>query len=129
MASTPHRPIAPSPQSLFAPSQFRLAATTLDRFSSSSPFDQSPSMELARSLITNGAVMKRSIHLIALLAVGLAAVACGDSETGPRSPIGPSSLQRGQGRSAFGFNGVIVNGAGTPVVTLNGGGSFDPATG
>jgi hypothetical protein len=62
-----------------------------------------------------------------LLLAGFAIVGCNDSNTAPRNPQGPSYSVRPHGRSAFGFNGTVISAA-NEVVSLTGGGSFDPAT-
>jgi hypothetical protein len=73
--------------------------------------------------------MTHSFRSAVLLLTGLVAAGCSDSRTAPRDPQTPNySLTRAHGRSAFGFNGTIVSATGE-IVTLTGGGSFDPATG
>ena len=74
--------------------------------------------------------MKRVLQFTPLLLGVLVAAACGDSNTAPRSPNTPPSyslLERGQGRTGFGFNGTVVSAA-LQKISLNGGGSFDAST-
>jgi hypothetical protein len=72
--------------------------------------------------------MKHVVRSVAVLFTGLITFGCSDSQTTPHNPRAPLySVERANGRSAFGFNGTIVT-AGNQIVTLTGGGSWDPST-
>jgi len=73
--------------------------------------------------------MKHSLRLSSLLLSALVAAGCGDNHTAPRTlETRPShSLGQGQRRTGFGFNATVVSATGE-MITLTGGGSFDPST-
>lgn len=75
--------------------------------------------------------MKRVLQSVAVLFAGVMTFACNDPYTAPRGPqTGASrSIERVQEESGFSLEGLIVTlPDGSPLVRLNGGGSFEPFT-